>query len=142
MINGNLTFNEAGTKYSDDESAKYTGPYLTGRDGSTFVTIDMLDKAMVGLLTKMKVGEYSKPVEYESEQGKKGVRIVHLKSRTEPHRLNMNDDYSKISQFALEEKKSKTLDKWLQGHLPMYYVNIDPQTAEDCPLLKKFEPKN
>jgi peptidyl-prolyl cis-trans isomerase SurA len=142
VINGNLTFNEAGTKYSDDESAKYTGPYLTGRDGSTFVTIDMLDKAMVGLLTKMKVGEYSKPVEYESEQGKKGVRIVHLKSRTEPHRLNMNDDYSKISQFALEEKKSKTLDKWLQGHLPMYYVNIDPQTAEDCPLLKKFEPKN
>ena len=136
VINGNLTFNEAGTKYSDDESAKYTGPYLTGRDGSTFVTIDMLDKAMVGLLTKMKVGEYSKPVEYESEQGKKGVRIVHLKSRTEPHRLNMNDDYSKISQFALEEKKSKTLDKWLQGHLPMYYVNIDPQTAEDCPLLK------
>jgi len=142
VINGNLTFNEAGTKYSDDESAKYTGPYLTGRDGSTFVTIDMLDKAMVGLVTKMKVGEYSKPVEYESEQGKKGVRIVHLKSRTEPHRLNMNDDYSKISQFALEEKKSKTLDKWLQGHLPMYYVNIDPQTAEDCPLLKKFEPKN
>jgi peptidyl-prolyl cis-trans isomerase SurA len=142
VINGNLTFNEAGTKYSDDESAKYTGPYLTGRDGSTFVTIDMLDKAMVGLLTKMKVSEYSKPVEYESEQGKKGVRIVHLKSRTEPHRLNMNDDYSKISQFALEEKKSKTLDKWLQGHLPMYYVNIDPQTAEDCPLLKKFEPKN
>ena len=142
VINGNLTFNEAGTKYSDDESAKYTGPYLTGRDGSTFVTIDMLDKAMVGLLTKMKVGEYSKPVEYESEQGKKGVRIVHLKSRTEPHRLNMNDDYSKISQFALEEKKSKTLDKWLQGHMPMYYVNIDPQTAEDCPLLKKFEPKN
>ena len=69
VINGNLTFNEAGTKYSDDESAKYTGPYLTGRDGSTFVTIDMLDKAMVGLLTKMKVGEYSKPVEYESEQG-------------------------------------------------------------------------
>lgn len=142
VINGDLTFNEAGTKYSDDESAKYTGPYLTGRDGSTFVTIDMLDKAMVGLLSKMKVGEYSKPVEYESEQGKKGVRIVHLKSRTEPHRLNLNDDYSKISQFALEEKKSKTLDKWLQSHLPMYYVNIDPQTAEDCPLLKKFEPKN
>ncbi len=142
VINGDLTFNEAGTKYSDDESAKYTGPYLTGRDGSTFVTIDQLDKAMVGMLAKMKVGEYSKPVEYESEQGKKGVRIVHLKSRTEPHRMNLTDDYSKISQFALEEKKSKTLDKWLQGNLPTYYVNIDPQTAEECPLLKKFEPKN
>lgn len=142
VINGDLTFNEAGTKYSDDETAKYSGPYLSGRDGSTFVAIDQLDKSLVGMLSKMKVGEYSKPVEYESEQGKKGVRIVHLKSRTEPHRLNLQDDYSRISQFALEEKKSKTLDKWLQSHLPTYYVNIDPQTAEDCPLLKKFEPKN
>ena len=104
--------------------------------------INQLDKALVGMLDKMKVGEYSKPVEYESEQGKKGVRIVHLKSRSQPHRMNLNDDYSKISQFALEEKKARTLDKWLQGKLPTYYVMLDPQTAEDCPLLKKFEPKN
>ncbi|MFM7671387.1 MAG: peptidylprolyl isomerase [Bacteroidota bacterium] len=142
VIKGDLTFNEAGSKYSDDEAAKYTGPYLTGRDGSTFVTIDQLDKALVGMLAKMKVGEYSIPMEYESEQGKKGARIVHLKSRSEPHRMNLHDDYSKISQFALEEKKARTLDKWLQGKLPMYYVMLDPQTAEQCPLLKKFEPKN
>ncbi len=141
VMKGDLTFNEAATKYSDDEAAKYTGPYLNGRDGSTFVTIDQLDKALVSLLDKMKVGEYSVPMEYESEQGKKGVRIVHLKSRSAPHRMNLNDDYSKISQFALEEKKAKTLDKWLQGKLPTYYVMLDPQTAEDCPLLKKFEPK-
>jgi len=141
VLKGDLTFNEAATKYSDDEAAKYTGPYLTGRDGSTFVTIDQLDKALVGLLDKMKVGEYSAPMEYESEQGKKGVRIVHLKSRSAPHRMNLTDDYSKIAQFALEEKKAKTLEKWLQGKLPTYYVMLDPQTAEDCPLLKKFEPK-
>jgi peptidyl-prolyl cis-trans isomerase SurA len=142
LIKGELTFNEAATKYSDDEAAKYTGPYISGRDGSTFVTIDQLDKAMVGMLSKMKVGQFSAPVEYESEQGKKGVRIVHLKSRSEPHRMNLTDDYSKIAQFALEEKKAKTLDKWLQAKLPTYYVMIDPQTAEECPLLKKFEPKN
>lgn len=142
VIKGDLTFNEAATKYSDDEAAKYTGPYITGRDGSSSVTIDQLDKALVGMLAKMKVGEYSAPVEYESEQGKKGVRIVHLKSRTQPHRMNLNDDYSRIAQFALEEKKAKTLEKWLQGKLPTYYVLLDPQTAEECPLLKKFEPKN
>ncbi len=142
VIKADLTFNEAATKYSDDEAAKYTGPYMNGRDGSTFVTIDMLDKALVGMLDKMKVGEYSMPMEYESEQGKRGVRVVHLKSRSEPHRMNLMDDYSKISQFALEEKKARTLDKWLQAKLPTYYVMLDPQTAEECPLLKKFEPQN
>ena len=139
IIAGTLGFNEAATKYSDDEAAKYTGPFITNREGSPFVTIDMLDKEMVAMLAKMKVGEFSQPTPFESEQGKKGVRIVYLKSKSEPHRMNLKDDYSKISTFALEEKKSQTLDKWIKNKLPTYYVMIDPGTAEECPQLKKFD---
>lgn len=142
IIAGTLTFNEGAAKYSDDESAKYTGPYLTNRDGSTFVTIDQLDKDMVSLLAKLKPGDYSMPVAYENEQGKKGVRIVHLKSRSTPHRMNFQDDYSKIAQFALEEKKAKVMEKWIQNKLETYYVKIDPGTAEECPQLKKFSADN
>ena len=40
LIAGTIGFNEAASKYSDDESAKYAGPFLTNRDGSTYVTID------------------------------------------------------------------------------------------------------
>jgi peptidyl-prolyl cis-trans isomerase SurA len=138
IIAGTLGFNEAASKYSDDEAAKYTGPFITDREGSTFVTIDMLDKEMVGMLGKMKVGEFSQPTPFESEQGKKGVRVVYLKSRSQPHRMNLQEDYSKISNFALEEKKSKTMEKWLKSKLPSYYVMIDPGTAEDCPQLQKF----
>ena len=139
LIAGTIGFNEAGSKYSDDEAAKYSGPFITGRDGSTFVTIDQLDKEMVAMLGKMKVGEFSQPTAFESEQGKKGVRIVYLKSRTEPHRMNMKDDYSRISTFALEEKKGQTLDKWIKNKLPTYYVMVEPGTAEECPQLKKFD---
>lgn len=140
IIDGKISFNAAASRYSDDEATKYAGPFLTGRDGSTSVTIDLLDKDMVGMLAKMKVGDISKPVAYTDEQGKKGIRIVYLKSRTEPHRLNLHDDYSKIAQFALEEKKSKAMDKWLITKLPTYYVNVDPQTESDCPTLKKYAP--
>ncbi|MBL7724481.1 MAG: peptidylprolyl isomerase [Chitinophagaceae bacterium] len=138
IIAGIIGFNEAASKYSDDEAAKYTGPCITDREGSTFVTIDMLDKDMVAMLGKMKVGDYSQPTAFESEQGKKGVRVVYLKSRSQPHRMNMQDDYSKISNFALEEKKSKTMEKWLKNKLPSYYVMIDPATAEECPQMQKF----
>lgn len=138
LIAGTMNFNEAGSKYSDDEAAKYTGPCITDREGSTFVTIDMLDKEMVGMLGKMKAGDISQPTSFENEQGKKGVRIVYLKSRSEPHRMNMQDDYSKISNFALEEKKSKTLEKWLKSKLPTYYVMVDPGTLEECPQLGRF----
>ncbi len=142
IITGLLGFNEAATKYSDDEAAKYTGPCITGRDGSTYVTIDLLDKDMVGMLSKMKVGEYSQPVAYTDEQGKKGVRIIHLKSRSEPHRMNLADDYSKISGYALEEKKAKTLEKWIKDKLPTYYIMIDTETGRQCPQVNKFATSN
>lgn len=142
IITGLLGFNEAATKYSDDEAAKYTGPCITGRDGSTYVTIDLLDKDMVGMLSKMKVGEYSQPVAYTDEQGKKGVRIIYLKSRSEPHRMNLADDYSKISSYALEEKKAKTLEKWIKDKLPTYYIMIDAETGKQCPQINKFATSN
>lgn len=138
IINGTMSFNAAASRYSDDEAAKFSGPFVTSRDGSTYVTIDQLDKDLVGMISKMKVGDISQPTAFEGEQEKKGVRIVYLKSRSEPHRMNMHDDYSKIAQFALEEKKTRALDKWIRERVPAYYVMIDNVAAEECPLLKKF----
>lgn len=138
IITGAITFNAAATKYSDDESAKYSGPFILDPNGGPYVTIDQLDKDMVGMLSKMKVGEFSQPTSFTDEQGKKGVRIIYLKSRSEPHRMNMHDDYSTISQFALEEKKGKALDKWLKAMLPTYFVMIDPASLEECPTLVKY----
>lgn len=138
IIAGTIAFNAAASKYSDDEQQKFAGPCVTGRDGSTYVTIDALDKDMVGMLSKMKVGEFSQPTAFTEEQGRQGVRIVYLKSRSEPHRMNLHDDYSKISQFALEEKKGKALDAWLKIKIPTYYIMVDPDTEADCPQLQKY----
>ncbi|HEX6191485.1 MAG TPA: peptidylprolyl isomerase, partial [Chitinophagaceae bacterium] len=138
IIAGTLGFNEAAKRYSEEEEQKFIGPFLTARDGSTYVTIDQLDKEMVATLSTMKVGDFSLPVPFTSEQGKKGVRIIYLKSRSEPHRMNLRDDYSKISQFALEEKKSQALDKWLRNKIPTYYIMVDNITAAECPQLQKY----
>lgn len=138
IIAGTIGFNAAATKYSDDESAKYSGPFILSRDGSPYVTIDLLDKDMVGMLSKMKVGEFSQPTPFTDEQGKRGVRIIFLKSRSEPHRMNLQDDYSKISQFALEEKKGKALEKWMKIMVPTYFIMVDPASQSDCANLQKF----
>ena len=138
IIAGTIGFNAAALKYSDDESAKFAGPCLTNRDGSTYVTIDQLDKDMVVMIGKMKIGDYSQPTAFADEQGKKGARIVYLKSRSEPHRMNMHDDYSKISQMALEEKKGLAIDKWLKEKIPTYYIMVDTELNADCPQLQKY----
>src|SRR5690606_33552677 len=40
IIAGNMNFNEAASRYSEDEAAKYSGPFFLNRDGSTYITID------------------------------------------------------------------------------------------------------
>ncbi|MDB5231012.1 MAG: peptidylprolyl isomerase, partial [Chitinophagaceae bacterium] len=99
IIAGNISFNEAVNKYSDDENSKFNGGAITGRDGSSYITIDQLDKDLVGVLNNqhLKTGEISQPAEYTDERGRKAVRLITLKSRSEPHRENLKDDYNKIA---------------------------------------------
>ncbi len=138
IIANTLAFNDAAAKYSDDESIKFQGAFVLNRDGSPYVTIDQLDKDLVAMLGKMKVGDISQPTPFVNEQGKRGVRIVYLKSRSEPHRMNLRDDYSRISNAALEEKKGQALDRWLKQKMATYYIDVDNGTEGECPSMNKF----
>jgi peptidyl-prolyl cis-trans isomerase SurA len=139
LVKGTLQFGEAVAKYSEDDNSKFTGGRIPARDGSgsSFVTIDQLDKDLVLMLKDLKVGEYSKPTEFTDDRGKKGVRIVEIISKTEPHRENLKDDYDKVAQRALEEKKNDALDKWFQTKIPTFYVNIADE-YQSCPEMKKW----
>ena len=137
LIAGTLQFGEAVAKYSDDDASKFTAGRITGRDGSSYVTIDQLDKDMVVMLQNLKVGQYSQPTEYVDERGRKGVRIVYLKSKTEPHRENLKDDYDRIAQRALEEKKNELLEEWFKKKVITYYILIEDE-YKACPELKKW----
>jgi len=137
VVSNQMSFAAASTRYSEDDQAKFAGPYFLGRDGAPYVTIDMLDKDLVAMLDKLKPGEYSQAVVFE-ESGKKGVRFIHFKSRSEPHRLNMKDDFSKISEMALDEKKQKVLEKWMNEKIPSYYIMLDDEITE-CEQLNKWK---
>ncbi|WP_207491703.1 peptidylprolyl isomerase [Aridibaculum aurantiacum] len=137
LIAGTLSFGEAVNKYSEDEGSKYSGGRKQARDGSTYVTIDQLDKDMVLALKNMKVNEYSQPLPFSDERNRKGVRIIHLQSRSEPHRENLKDDYSKIAARALDEKRQDVLEKWFRSHIPNYYIAIDREFAA-CEAVKEW----
>lgn len=140
LITGATTFGEAVSKYSDDEGSKFTGGRKTNMEGSTYITLDQLDKEMLLMMKDLQVGQYAQPVEFMDERGKKGVRIVYLISRSEPHRENLKDDYNKISQRALENKKGELLEKWFNEKISSYYIKIDPE-YQHCEELKKWLPK-
>lgn len=136
LIAGTIDFGSAVSKYSDDDYSKFTAGMIQGRDG-TFLTIDQLDKDLVVKLKDLKVGEYSQPMDYADERGKKGARILYLKTRTEPHRENLKDDYNKVAQRALEQKKEGTIEKWFESKISNYYIMIDDE-YRNCTSVQKW----
>ncbi|MDO9157214.1 MAG: peptidylprolyl isomerase, partial [Sediminibacterium sp.] len=135
---GKINFAEAVSKYSDDENSKFSAGSLVGRDGSTFITLDMLDKDMIKPISDMKPGDISRPQVYQDERGRKVVRLIYYKSKKDPHRENLKDDYNRIAQRALEDKKSSTLERWFKEHIPTYYVLIDNEFTK-CPELAEWK---
>jgi len=102
---------------------------------------------MLAVIKNLKVGEYSQPTEFADERGKKGIRIVYLISQSQrivylisqsqPHRENLKDDYSKIANRALEEKKENALEEWFYKKIKTYYVMID-KDYQTCPEIAKW----
>lgn len=132
LIAGTMNFGEAVNKYSEDDASKFTGGRSQNESGGSYLTMDQLGKEMVEFLTKsnLKPGEISKPnVFTEDRTQKKGVRLVFLKSRTDPHRENLKDDYDRIAQRAIEEKKQVALEKWFSSRISTFYLMIDEDFA-------------
>jgi len=140
LITGTMQFGEAVNKYSNDDESKFTAGRKQGRDGS-FLTLDQLDKDMVVMMKDLKVGQYSQPVEFTDERGKKGVRIVYLITKTEPHRENLKDDYNRLATRALEDKKNDALDTWFNKKIPTYFIMVDDE-YKGCPEMKKWTTAN
>lgn len=137
LIAGTITFGEAVEKFSDDQGSKFTGGILPGQSGN-YVTIDELDKSLVADLGKLKIGEFSQPLVFKDEQEKQAVRIVFLQSKTAPHRENLRDDYDRVSQRAISEKKDKTVEKWFVSKLPTYYIMVDKDFQECEEVRRQF----
>ncbi|SHL89558.1 periplasmic chaperone for outer membrane proteins SurA [Chitinophaga jiangningensis] len=132
ILAGKTTFAQAVSDYSDDPSAKFTGGMLQSKTGDgTLITIDQLEepseKEIVMMLDTLKPGGISKPTTFVDEQGHTAVRIVYLKTRTQPHRENLNDDYARIQQRCLMIKQAEAINKWLLEKIPTFYVHVDPE---------------
>jgi len=136
LVANTLQFGEAVSRFSEDETSKFTGGMRQCNNG-TYCQIDQLDKDLALMLGKLKVGEFSKPVSFTDERGKKGLRIVYLKSRSDPHRENLKDDYNKVASRAIEEKKYDTIEKWFASKISSYYIMIDDE-AKSCNQLGKW----
>jgi peptidyl-prolyl cis-trans isomerase SurA len=140
LVSGKLSFAEAVGKYSTDEQSKMTGGMVYDNNtGSPVLALDGLDREMAQVVGEMKVGEYSQPQIFveNPNTGSRATRILFMKTRTDPHILNLKDDYAKIQQGALSKKQSEYINKWINERIDTYYIKIDPE-YQNCKELKEW----
>jgi len=138
LIAGKYSFQEAVGKYSQDEMSTRTGGMiLDAQTNSSLMEIEKLDPAIALMIDTMKVGSYSQPQVFDNGRGDKSCRIVYMKNITKPHKANLVDDYARIQDIALQQKKSKKLLDWVAEKSPTYYVKIAPEFAT-CKQLDNY----
>jgi len=121
-----ITFVDAVQKYSKAEnSKKAAGKMINYESGNTKFTINDLPQGHDAVIKKININELSAPFESIDFEGKAVYKIVLLHSKTKTHVADINTDYQKISNMALEQKKEKVTNDWILKKQKTTYIQID-----------------
>src|SRR5690606_16857890 len=136
---GKLDFYTAATLYSDDKETKYNGGMVLNAQNvqtrTTYIPVDQLDAGIFTAIDTLEAGEYSRPSRFAGQDGKNAYRFVYLKSRTAPHQANLEQDFAKIKEAALEDKMDRIVSEWFDKRRESSYIRID-EDYQTCDILK------
>ncbi len=136
---GDITFSEAVKKYSIEDVPSYhnNGIMQNPNTGKTFFQTSELSPEVYFAIEEMEVGDISDPLEYPFPSGETYYRIIKLLSKTKPHRANLEEDYTKILQYAKESKKNVYFASWLEEKFKDTFIKIDEDYLV-CPDLDEY----
>src|SRR5690606_14753850 len=139
VVNKKLDFYTAATLYSDNKETKYNGGMLLNLENqqsrTTLIPADKLDASVFPAIDTLQPGEYSRPADFTDRTGKTGYRFTYLKSRTPPHQANLEQDFAKIKEAALQDKINRKLSEWFEGRRKVTFIDIN-EAYRDCDDLK------
>ena len=141
-----ISFTEAAKKFSTEKRTGARGGFLSNpQNGNTKIPIDELPKDIFLIIQNLKPGDMSNAelTTIQNAQGEavKVWRIIYLKSESKPHIANLKDDYQKMQIAAEEDKKQKTLARWIEKNRKQFYVQVADE-YKTCPSLQSWESKN
>ena len=108
--------------------------------GDMYWDMKNIDKSLFVGINTLEVGQYSEPLYYEDEKGNIGYRVLKLEDQTKPHLANLNDDYSFIQKYAINQKQINEMDKWVTKTAKNTYIKIE-ELYRGCPNISKWNIK-
>lgn len=131
---GSFTFDEAVRKFSDEKDRMSGGLLVNPNSGSTLFDAAELDQQVSVTINRMKVGDISAPVPMKTSDNKDAYRLLYLKRKTEPHKANLKDDYTLIRDWAMQQKREETINKWIATNSQKAYIKVI-EDFRDCDFM-------
>ena len=122
--NDSITFEEAVRKFSDEKDRISGGILVNPNTGSTLFDAAELDQQVSVTINRMKVGDISAPVPMKTSDNKDAYRLLYLKKITAPHKANLNDDYTLIRDWAMQQKREEIINKWIANKSQKAYIRV------------------
>lgn len=123
-----LKWEQAVYLYSTDKKTrKNRGLAINPLTGSSKFEADELDPDVSKVVVDQKINELSKPfiTTVDANNDQKIIKIVRLKSKTERHKANLENDYQVLSELVLLNKKEDVFRKWIAKQQAATYIRID-----------------
>ena len=131
ITTGAMTFSEAAREFSEDDGTKFNGGILVNfQTSDTRWDMGMLDFQMHASVKLLEEEEVSDAVLFREQDGKEGFRLIKLRKRYQPHRVNMKDDYQYVKTIAQQNKQQKVMDDWVDKRIEESYIKIMPGLHE------------
>jgi len=122
---GELTFNEAVKKFSQDTDTRNNGGLIVNPySGESTFDLTRMDPALYARVNNLQKNEMSDVFYDETREGKKMYKVMIMKDRTNTHIADMVDDYVKVQNLALQKKKQETIAKWSKEKIGDTYIKI------------------
>ena len=127
-----LSFDWAAKRYSEDPETSVNGGLLINpqTQASTF-QLDQLPTKDYYMIRNMEVKDLSEPYESTDHNHKLCYKLLYLKTRTEPHRANLKQDYTLLQDLALMNKKMDVMKAWYEDKKKTTYIRRD-QAYSHC----------
>ena len=122
-----ISFEAAAKEYSDDQFTSSNGGFFQDESGALKVSVNELDPNIFFTLDTMKVGNITKPLRFQQQDGSYAYRILYYKDRVAPHQANLDEDYQKIAEAALAKKKNLRISEWFDEARNNVYIEIDAE---------------
>ncbi|MBQ3709334.1 MAG: peptidylprolyl isomerase [Bacteroidales bacterium] len=148
--NGDMTFEEACLKFSDDDS-KTNGGYISNPMGGNKISLQDIReleqyngfgefKNLAFVVSRLEEGKVSDPLPMTTNDNKDAFRLVMVKKKIPAHKANLNDDYALIQSWALNQKNQEVTSEWIRNKVKKAFIRIDEDYC-DCDFQFEWQKK-